>query len=731
MALTHDGDAFAPRGGSDPEPFVRARGDALLSLELVVRGARCAACLGKIERGVSALSGVRAARLNLTTGKLSVVWERGPTRAADILEAVRDLGYPAAPFDPAQARAEEDSEGRRLAIALGVAAFGAMNAMMFTVPVWAGTGMGEGVRTFMYWAAAAVGAPCALFAGAPFFESAWRSLRKGRANMDVPISIGVILTLAISFSETLQGGRHAYFDAAVSLLFLLLIGRYLDHLLRARARSAARDLLALQARTATLLDPDGSTRPAPARDVRPGDRLVLLAGDRAPVDAVVEEGAADLDVALVTGESIPAQATVGTPIRAGTLNLNGRLVARAEAAAADSTLAQIARMMEAGAQTRSRYVRLADRAAALYVPVVHSLAALAFAGCLLAGLDLRSALLRAVAVLIITCPCALGLAVPMVQITASGRLFRQGILVKSGAALERLAEATHIVFDKTGVLTEGRPVLLDADPRLMALAAPLARASRHPLARALAEAAGPGPSAEAVIETAGFGVEGLIGGRRARLGRAAWVGAETRGDAQHGRTELWFGFEGEPKRRFLFSDRVRPEMAEAIAALKARGLTIEILSGDVTGAVSAVAIRAGVGRWRSGLSPLDKAQTLAAYQGAGVKAVMVGDGLNDAAALARAHASLAPGAAAEASQNAADLVYERGLDSIGEAIDVARLARRRALENFALAALYNLIAIPVALVGMATPLVAAVAMSASSLVVTLNALRLSIPGRRS
>ena len=712
-------------GGPDPALFVR-RGEAEDRLELLVRGARCAACIGKIEKAVRALPGVASARLNLSTGKLAVAWPTGSVAPERVVEAVTALGYGATPFDPAEAMAAEDKEARRLAIALGVAAFGAMNVMMFTVPVWAGAAMGEGMRTFMYWAAAIVAVPCTLFAGMPFFESAWRSLRRGRANMDVPITIGVLLTLAVSISETILRGEHAYFDAAVSLLFLLLVGRYLDQQLRARARSAARDLLALQAVTARVMEPDWTVRTVPVAEVKVGDMVVVAPGDRVPVDCVVEHGTSDLDLALVTGETVPVQGARGKALPAGALNMTGRLVARASAASQDSTVAAVARMMEAGAQSRSRYVQLAEKAAAVYVPVVHAAAALTAVGWLVAGEDLRTAILRAAAVLIITCPCALGLAVPAVQVVASGRLFRRGVLVKSGAALERLAEVDHVVFDKTGVLTEGRPVLAGSTPALVAMAAPLARASRHPLARALAEAAGDGPVAEEVVETAGFGVEGWIDGRRARLGRAAWVGAPS----SHEETELWFGFDGETKIRFRFADRVRPEAAATIAELKARGLTVEILSGDVAGAVGDVARALGVEAWRAGLTPVEKGLALDALKAQGRRTLMVGDGLNDAAALAKAHASMAPGSAADASQNAADLVFEKGLDAVPEALWIAGRARRLALENFAFSALYNLVATPVAIFGLATPFVAALAMSGSSLAVTLNALRLQLGRRR-
>ncbi len=452
-------------------------------------------------------------------------------------------------------------------------------------------------------------------------------------------------------------------------------------------------------------------------------------GQRVPVDGVVEAGASDLDLSLVTGETLPARTAAGAQIAAGAMALTGRLVVRASARAEDSTLAEIARLMEAGAQSKSRYVRLADRAASIYVPTVHTLAALTFVGWWIVGTDVRTALLRAVAVLIVTCPCALGLAVPAVQITASGRLFRRGVLVKSGAALERLAEVDTVVFDKTGVLTEGRPRLIVADARDVARAAPLARASRHVLSRALADVAGPGPAAPDAHEVAGEGVEAMIDGKRARLGRASFVGAATETATE---TELWLGVDGEVPVRFAFADSLRPDAAATVAALKARGLSVRILSGDIALAVQRAAVALGVADWRAGVTPAEKAEAVAALAAAGHKALFVGDGLNDAAALSKAHASMAPGSAADASQNAADLVFtSEGLGAVVEAFDVARAARRRALQNFGFSALYNLIAAPAAMLGLVTPFIAALAMSGSSLIVTMNALRMAWGGRRS
>ena len=331
------------------------------------------------------------------------------------------------------------------------------------------------------------------------------------------------------------------------------------------------------------------------------------------------------------------------------------------------------------------------------------------------------------AVLIVTCPCALGLAVPAVQIAASGRLFRKGVLLKSGAALERLAEVDTIIFDKTGVLTVGQARLIEADPQALSLAAQLARGSRHPLSRALAAAAGAGPVAEAITETPGLGVEGVIDGRVARLGRAAFVDASLQGGAE---TELWFRIAGEAPVRFRFADELRADAVQAVAACRKLGLKLAILSGDRAQAVEVMAKAVGIDSWTAELDPAGKAKVIADRQANGARVLMVGDGLNDAAALAGAHASMAPGLAADVSQTASDLVFtgER-LSSVVDAILIARKAKTLALENFGFSAIYNLVAAPLALLGLVSPFVAAIAMSSSSLIVSLNALRLWRTGR--
>lgn len=729
---------------ADPAAFVRrdAHGDE--TLELMVSGAKCAGCISKIEGALRALPGVSEARLNLSTQRLRVVWRAKTIEASTIVGTLARIGYAARPFDPEAAQRETDETGRRLLRYLAVAGFAAMNIMMFSVPVWSGDGeMGAATRTLLHWISALVAVPAALYAAQPFFGSAYRALKARRANMDVPISLAVILALGMSIAETLQHGAHAYFDGVVMLLFFLLIGRYLDHKLRQRARTAARDLLALQAVTAVRIGADGKTAAISARDIAIGDRLLLSAGDRAPVDGVIEDGASDLDTSMLTGETRPMPAHAGDSVHAGAINLTQKLILRVTARAADSTIAELARLIEAGEQNRAGFVRLADRAAALYVPVVHTLAALTFLGWLLAPMLLRSlgfdaddvgvraALQNAVAVLIITCPCALGLAVPAVQVVATGRLFQSGVLVKSGDALERIAQADTIVFDKTGTLTLGKPRLITrADEQTLTSAASLARISRHPLARALVAVAGPGAPAADAQENAGDGVEALIDGKIARLGRRGFAAPDAQ-DADDGAMELWFSRQGDAPVRLAFEDTLRADAANVVATLKQRGYQVELLSGDRRTAVESAANAAGIECWRASVNPAEKVARLHELSTQGKMVLMIGDGLNDAAALAAAHASASPGTAIEATQAAADLVIEGPLLApLIEAIDVAKSSRQRALQNIGFSALYNVIAAPAAMAGLLTPLIAALAMSGSSLVVTLNALRLRGKGPR-
>lgn len=718
--------AISPSGHADPQAFVRQEGDKC-ALDLLVQGAVCAGCITRIESGLREDARVTAARLNLSTGRLSLSWTGERAAALGFVDQLEGMGYPATAYQPETGDDPKKREERRLMRALAVAGFAMANVMLLSVSVWSGDGeMTETMQALMHRLSALIVLPTVAYSGRPFFGSAWTALRTGHVNMDVPISLAVLLATALSLYETFIGHGETYFDAAVMLLFFLLIGRFLDMRLRAKAGEAAQSLASMQAATANRVGADGRVEAIPARDVIPGDRLMLAAGDRVPVDGDVVEGSGTLDGSLVTGETAPIAAVVGTRLHSGILNLESPLIIEAVASRDDSLLSEITRLVEAGEQSRSRYVKLADQAARLYVPVVHGLAALTLIGWLLVTGDARTAIINAIAVLIITCPCALGLAVPAVQIVATGQLFRKGILVKSGDALERLASIDTVVFDKTGTLTEGRPRLINREELpsgILERAAHLARTSRHPVSRAIADAAGMGDTADDIFEDAGGGLRGRLDGTDIRLGSARWIGCAT---SSNPHSETWFQSGVEPPVRFQFEDQLRDSACPTVLALKKQGVHVELLSGDRENPVEVIATQLDIDHWQAGLKPQDKIARLQELTADGHRVLMVGDGINDAPALAAAHVSISLASAAEISQSAADMVLQSNdLSATLVAHSMSVKARRRVLENFGLAAIYNMIAVPLAVTGMVTPLIAAIAMSASSLIVTLNALRLT------
>lgn len=709
--------------GSDYSAFVQAKG-AQKTLTLSVRGAKCGGCLAKIESAVGAVPGVEHVRMNLSNGKLKVAWQ-GQTSANTIVDRVTELGYGVSAYSEDGSEKAAKREERALLISMGVAAFALANIMLLSVSVWGGHGeMGNDTRTALHAISGLIAFPVLVFSGRHFFQSAWSVLKHGRANMDVPISLALILAFSVSVWETLADGDHAYFDASVMLLFFLLIGRFLDARLRRQAHAAAHDLAALQNRSVNRLGADQSVESVRAEDVRRGDTILLAAGERAVIDIKIASGTSTVDESLVTGESLPRLIQAGETLYAGTVNLDHPITGEALGSTSDSLLSDIAQMLEAGEQKRARYRQIADKAVSLYVPFVHTTAAVTLIAWLLLGAGIRDAIMVAVATLIITCPCALALAAPVAQVVASGRLFRKGVYLRSGDALERLAEIDHLVFDKTGTLTLGTPTLISEHrAETLSRAARLARASRHPLSRAIVAAVGAGPVAGEVKEMPGLGVEGEIEGFSYRLGSAEWVGVEEETGASG--PMLWFAGKDQAAVQFRFQDQLQEDAGNVFADLRAQGFEMEILSGDSEDAVCRVAAQVGISTWHAKVSPQDKVERLTALSSADRKVLMVGDGLNDAGALAMAHASLAPGGAMDVSQSASDAVYSGGLSAIVTILNVAKRTKRAMLQNFGLAAAYNLIAVPIAVTGHVTPLIAAIAMSASSLIVTLNALRMN------
>ncbi len=696
-------------------------GAIMLSLPTI----HCAACISAVERRLMRYPGVRDARVNLSLKRVSV--EAGEeVQPGDLIQALKEIGYEAHELDAETlAATAAERESRDLLMRLGVAGFAMMNVMLLSVAVWSGAA--DATRDLFHWISAFITLPVIAFSAQPFFRNAWKALRVRRLNMDVPISLAIILAAGLSLYETMESGRHAYFDAALSLTFFLLAGRYLDFRTRAVARSAAQELSALEVPRAIRIE-DGEEKTVPVSALSPGDLVRVRPGGRMPADGIVVEGESELDRSLLTGETMPVFAGEGTEVSAGEINLTGPLTLRVTAAGEESSLNRLADLVAMAESAKNGYTSLADRAARMYAPGVHLLAAAAFIGWYAFTADLRLALNIAVAVLIITCPCALGLAVPAVVTAASGRLFRRGMLIKSATALERLAEVDTAVFDKTGTLTEGapEPLALERHPReRLSLTRALAGASSHPLARALAGAIrGMGIDAAAVSdleEVPGHGVRGRWQGREIRLGRAEWLGAETAGEG----TATWIRIGDEAPVAFEFRDHLRKGGREAVHALKAQGMEVILLSGDSEGAVRRFAEALGIEKFHAGVRPEEKAELVLGLGAGGRRVLMVGDGLNDTAALAAAHVSVSPATALDAARVASDIVMMGAdISPLGDTVDTARRARARIQENFAISMLYNVIAVPIALAGYATPLAAALAMSASSITVSLNALRL-------
>ena len=699
-------------------------------LTLAIENMHCGGCLRSVERAALKVPGAETARASLAAKRVSIVYDASRAGAGDFIDALKGAGFAAAVVE-ATKQGSDDARQKYLLRRVAVAGFAAMNIMLISIAVWSGeaSDMDLTLATAFRWVSALIALPTVAYAGQPFFLSALGALKGRRLNMDVPISLAILLATGMSLYQTMRGSEQVYFDAAVSLLFFLLVGRFLDETLRVRARGEAQNLLSLQSGIATIIGPGGTRGQVPAHALCPGDRLLVATGERVAADGVVLAGRGQVDQSLITGETAPLTVQGGSEIYAGTLNLTGPLEIEVRAADSATLLAETSRLMLAAEQGKARYRRLADRAAAIYAPAVHGLGLATFLGWLLIGASWQTALTYAIAVLIITCPCALALAVPAVQIAAASRLFRRRIIVKTADGLERIADTDMVVFDKTGTLTFGRPELIHDDrisDATLAAAAGLAAASKHPYARAIVAAAerqlGRVVPALGVEEVSGSGLRRALTQGEERLGSAEWCGVGSEGKD----SEVWYRRDWMVPVCFRFDDSIRSDAAEVVAALKRQGYRLALLSGDRRAVVERIARELGIETWRAELKPAGKIAWLDRRAAEGRKVLMVGDGLNDAPALAAAHASMSPATAADISQRAADFVFQgETLAPILDAISTGKRARSMALQNFAVALVYNIVCVPLAMAGTVTPLIAAIVMSTSSILVTANAARLA------
>ncbi|MCK5750098.1 MAG: cadmium-translocating P-type ATPase, partial [Oricola sp.] len=535
--------------------------------------------------------------------------------------------------------------------------------------------------------------------------------------------------------QALVGSDAIYFEVAAGVTVFVLAGRYFEARAKSKAGSALRALAELSAKDVTLLLADGSELVIPTDELAEQHRFVVRPGQTIAADGLVVDGSAAVDMSAMTGEAKPQRVHPGGQVIGGTIVLDGRLVVEAAAVGADTRFAGMVRLVEEAQAQKADAQRLADRVSAVFVPCVFVIAALTAVGWLLAGGGANQAVSAALAVLVIACPCALGLATPTAMMVASGRGAQLGIFLKGHRALEATRAVDTVVFDKTGTLTTGTPRIADAS--IAATDIPAAKAlaehSIHPASRAIAAYFGGSPVADLsqIKEVPGFGVEGVLDGKRVRLGRIDWANeiTNTAGNAVTG-SGLAFAREGGAVSGFVLSEALRPEAVEAVAALGENGMGLEVLSGDAAPAVEAIARRTGIDNYRAGVTPAGKIARIKALQSEGHRVLMVGDGLNDAPALAAGHVSMAPASASDIGRMAADFVFTRDtMLSVPFARDISVKAGQLVRQNFGLAILYNIIAVPLAVAGFVTPLIAALAMSGSSIVVVTNSMRLARGGR--
>lgn len=698
-----------------------------------IANVHCGACINIIEKQLHKRADIVSARVNLTLKQLDIEVDQN----ADILQIVdllEMLGYPPTPVDLGDlSEFKQEQQSAKLIRALAVAGFAAANIMLLSVSVWSGAD-GE-TRKFFELVSALIAIPAISYSGQVFFRSAFSVLRFGHLNMDVPISLAIILSLFMSLYETFYGSGEAYFDAGVMLLFFLLIGRYLDQKMREKARNSVFALTKISAKGANRILPDGQLTYIPIDQVKTGMTMRVFPGDRTPVDGVMFSGQTDLDRSLVNGESNTHVPKIGEEIEAGVLNLTGAIDIKASKPADQSFLSEVSKMLEAAENSRMTYVSLADRMAKIYAPVVHIFALVAFLiWFFIVGETWYTSLNIAISVLIITCPCALGLAVPVTNVIAANQLFKNGILMRDGTALERAAEIIRIAFDKTGTLTFGTPKLADnaidkLDEMTKSYLKALTSRSSHPASKAIANILHNVAQADVsdVHEIAGFGVEGLINGKVIRLGRATWVNEIASGEKNSNDEKMSYATEGNPAIQFNLLETLRPDALKAQQYLDQLDISTEILSGDGNHAVAKIAKRLHSKKWMAGLKPADKHAHLQSLERQNIPTMMVGDGLNDAPSLAAAHVSMAPASACEVGRQAADFIFTNdSLKAVPYTVSIAQMAKRIIKQNFGIAIIYNMIAIPLAFLGFITPLIAAIAMSASSIIVVLNSLRLSM-----
>ncbi|MDA0901803.1 MAG: heavy metal translocating P-type ATPase metal-binding domain-containing protein [Proteobacteria bacterium] len=718
----------------DLKEFTQIDENGLNNAYLMVEGLHCAACIWLIESVLGQQESVKKARINMSNKRLHLQWLGDEEEGNRLVQLVQSLGYHLIPFDIEILKSAEKKYDNKLLKAMAVAGFAAGNIMLLSVALWSSSQqtMGITTRNLLHFFAALIALPTIIYSGRIFFGSAYQALRAGRTNMDVPISIAIILVSLVSIYEIFHDAQHIYFDSAVMLIFFLLIGRYLDFSARRKALSISSDLMMLVGSSANIIDEDGQVKSIAAKKVVQGMTLLVATGEKIVADGVLTQQGGEIDTSLITGESLPKKLQAGDEVFAGTVNMGAPIKVQVNKSKEQTLLAQIVELVTNLEKIKSGYLLMADHIAKFYTPTVHILAGASFVfWYFLMQVGGKVALLNATAVLIITCPCALALAVPVVQIVAASRLMKRGIILKNSSALERLAEVNAVIFDKTGTLTIGAPTLLAKhskfDEPALQLAASMAKRSRHPLSQALANAYKGALLDVQIEEIAGMGLVCEYQGHLIKLGRKEFVfgheSFEEKEDKGFFGSKIYLKYDHKIA-IFAFQDTLREDANSVVATLQNMGKEVILLSGDNQNAVTKTAKQLNISRFYYDQTPIQKCDLLEEFKHKYGDIAMVGDGLNDAPSLAYADVSISPAQASDITKNAADIIFQgQKLDPILESLFTAQKATRLMKQNFSMALIYNLIAVPFAIAGFVIPLIAALAMSTSSIIVVLNSLR--------
>ena len=716
--------------------FIRDTDKEIRQASLILEGIVCAACVWLNERHVNQLPGVLEFRVNYSTHRAIIKWDDSQIHLSDILKSIASIGYIAHPFDPSRQETIYKKERTNALKRLAVAGLGAMQVMMLAVALYAGAaqGMEENLHTFFRWVSLVIASPVVLYSAKLFFIGAWRDIKHFQMGMDVPVALAIGSAYVASFWATVTNSGEVYFDSVTMFTFFLLAGRFLEMGARHRAGQAAEELVKLIPAMATRIR-DNSEEVIAVADLVPGDLVRVKPGESIPADGTVSDGQSSVDESLITGESLPLRRGVDDCVIGGTVNIESPMLITIDKVGEDTVLAAIQRLLNRAQSEKPRLATLADRVAGIFVAVILLLALVVGYWWMQHQPD--QAFWIVLSMLVVTCPCALSLATPAALTAATGTLTRLGVLTTRGHALETLSKATHIVFDKTGTLTTGRLSLDDIkifsnldEEKCKAIAAKLESVSEHPVAKVLAKISSHPAEMSNIKAELGQGVEAIIEGQVYRIGQQDYVAQIFREKIdldfpETGQTQVFLGNDKTFLAVFLLSDSIREGAQETIESLKMYGLTPLLYSGDSESAVTLVAKKLGIQQYQARMRPNDKLVALTTLQEEGAIVTMVGDGVNDAPVLAGAQVSIAMGSGTQLAQASADMVLlSEHLPHLPQAIDMAHATLKIIRQNLGWAILYNLIALPLAASGFIAPWMAAIGMSASSLIVVLNALRL-------